>query len=108
MLASSKLTSCVGRPTRHCGVDPKDLCVAADVCFLPSDVVEVIVALDLAKVSWFAIEVLDEGFLVGCLCWFALLFAIVLLLSNIGEANLRNEALLVVGGCYETSCNTLP
>jgi hypothetical protein len=93
---------------RHCGVDAQDLCLAVIVNSLTLDIAEVLVTHEFVKVGWLATGALGDGFLVGCLCWLDLVFAVGLLPLNIGEASLRDEVLAVVGGCYETSCDTLP
>ena len=71
------------------------------------DVARALVALNPAKGSSFGVVVLVERFLVGCLCWLVLLSIGRLLPLNIGEVDLCDVVLLVVRGCYETSCDTL-
>jgi len=39
---------------RHCGFDPKDLCLAVVANSLTLDILEVLVAHDFAKVGWLA------------------------------------------------------
>lgn len=63
------------------------------------DVAKALVGLSHAKVGFFGVLVLAEPYLVGCLCWLALVGISKLLPSkkNIGEADLRDDVFSVAG-----------